>query len=45
MPTILVTVMLVMLVVHNVINNVVGKMMNDDSDVTHTAQGTVRASR
>ena len=39
MPTKLVRVMLAMLVVNNVINNVVGKMMNDDSDVTHTAQG------
>ena len=38
MPTKLVRVMLAMLVVNNVINNVVRKMMNDDSDVTHTAK-------
>ena len=41
MPTILVTVMLAKLFVHDVINKVVGKMMNDDNDVTHTAQGAV----
>ena len=41
MPTKLVTVMLAKLFVHDVINNVVGKMMNDDNDVTHTAQGAV----
>ena len=41
MSTILVTVMLAKLAVHDVVNIVVGKMMNDDSDVTHTAQGAV----